>query len=625
MKNRLTLRLPIEASSLSIWLIAASALAFLPGGLFRFTWPKIVVVLLAIAAGLLVASTSRLPRWLSFGITAGTLLLVAASLASPAPVPALLGRWPRYEGLITLGTYVAALVLGAKLLGASRSERPWNVFHSALSCVSIALTILALLESLGFRPLGGAADLRPGATLGNASDEGLIAMLFTSILSVPATTKPRTNWLAVSGCVGGILTTVLSGSRAALAGLLVAVLVLVLGNVRIGNASRRLTTAAIVSICVVCALVIGIPSLYERLTTAGTVTGRWLLWGQTLLIAKDHPWLGVGPSGFVDAFPSYQNLQWALQTGGDFPPDSPHLWILQALMAGGFPLMFIAVTGAVTILVFAGRAVLAATDSRQKHLLGAYAAVCGYGIGLMAGFTSSASTPLAAFILGGLVATDRRSRAGSSPSPSSRMRALVTGPGRRASQILLLVGALTVAIPATAAEWPMSRGARLAREGNATAAAEQFRWAQALRPWDSDTALLAAQAFAGPAANGNAEAASQATKWAKTSLDATPDSVEAGLALSIGYLYSGDVPAAKSRLDGLIARAPFTTGLYLQRGIANFGIGHVQESLEDLHTAAIQSPSSPEPWVIMARIYDRMGNPGAATAARSRAVELGGK
>jgi predicted Zn-dependent protease len=168
----------------------------------------------------------------------------------------------------------------------------------------------------------------------------------------------------------------------------------------------------------------------------------------------------------------------------------------------------------------------------------------------------------------------------------------------------------------------MAAGARSARDGNLPQADREFKTAYALRPWDSDTALLAAQAFAGPATSGNKEAAAHTIEWAKISLAKTPDSVEAGLALSIGYINSGDLSTAKQQLDRLISRAPYTTGLYVQRGIANFGLGRPDQSIADLRTAASQSPFSPEPWQIMARIYERLGLLDQAKTAQARANAL---
>lgn len=623
MKTRISPRNLSPAPALCIWLVAGSLLVFLPGGLFRFDWPKILVLLLALGAGLFVGTGGRVPRSIRFIVGAGATVLLVAALSSADPAAALLGRWPRYEGLLVLGVYAGLMVLGAKVLGGPEQNRRWPVFLRALAGVSVILAVVSSLESMGLRPLGGAADLRPGATLGNASDQGLVGLMITAVLALPAVRGGRANWFLSAGCVAAVLTTVLSGSRAALLGLIVAIIILVLGVVLgEGRIDRRTVTTAISAVVGAGLLVLLVPGLRERLMTGSTITGRWLLWAQSLKMAADHPWSGVGPSGFVDVFPAYQNQQWAIQTGGDFPPDSPHLWLLQALLAGGIPLLLLALLLAASVLAAAVHRIRTADDQQRINLIGPFAAMAGYGAGLLTGFSSPGTTPLAVFLCGGLIATTTRQ------APLLTGKFGLVAEKLRSGHLRFALGAGAIAtgfafaLPATAAEWPMDAGAHLARDGDTAGAEHQFQSAYSLRPWDSDTALLAAQAFAGPAADGNPEAAARAVEWAKISLGGTPGSIEAGLALSIGYMHTGNLQAAKSHLDTLITRAPYTTALYIQRGVTNFGLGNPQQSLTDLQTAATQSPSSPLPWSIMAGVYDRIGDPGKAAAARLKADQI---
>ncbi|MHA7168515.1 O-antigen ligase family protein [Arthrobacter bambusae] len=603
--------------------MSGSVLVFLPEGLFRFGWPKILVLLLALGAGLFVGPGSRMPRSVRMVMSAGAAVLLVAALSSANPAAALLGRWPRYEGVLVLGVYAGLMVLGAKVLGGTEQSRRWSVMLRALTGVSVILAGVSSLESMGMRPLGGAADLRPGATLGNASDQGLVGLMITAVLALPAVRGGRPSWFLSLGCVAAVLTTVLSGSRAALLGLIIAIIILVLGVVcgerRI---DRRTVTTAISAVAGVGLLILLIPGLRDRLMTGSTVTGRWLLWGQSLKMAADHVWTGVGPSGFVDVFPSYQSQEWAIQTGGDFPPDSPHLWLLQALLAGGVPLLVLALLLSASILAAGVQRIRTADRPQRTILIGVFAAMAGYGVGLLTGFTSPGTAPLAAFLCGGLIASTAKQ------APFLGAKLGLTAEKLRSGPLGVTLGAgaiaagLAIALPAAAAEWPMDTGARLARDGDIAGAEHQFQSAYSLRPWDSDTALLAAQAFAGPAADGNPEAAARAVEWAKISLVGTPGSIEAGLALSIGYMHTGNLHVAKDHLDALITRAPYTTELYIQRGVANFGLGDLKQSLTDLQTAASQSPASPLPWSIMGSIYDRIGDHDKASAVRLKADQI---
>ena len=402
-KNPVGVRTFTWAPALSICVMVGSLLAFLPGGLFRFAWAKVVVVLIALGAGLLAgrynreAAGGRLPRSTVVLLGAGSVVLLIAALLSPSPAAALLGRWPRYEGAVVLAAYAATLVLGARVLGGAESTSRWQVLHRALAVVSLPLAVICILESAGLRPLGGAADLRPGATLGNASDQGLVGVMIAGTLALPSLQPGKSSWLLRTGCAAGVLIAVLSGSRAALLGLCAAGIVCALGVFPARRTSKQSTTkspfwkgtaAAGGSLAGLALLVFLIPGARDRLFYGDTVTGRWLLWQQTLEMAWEKPWFGVGPSGFVDAFPGFQTQQWAVQTGGDFPPDSPHFWLLQALLAGGFPLLLLALFLAVSTLRTAVVRIRSADGTHRNTLIGALAAVVGYGVGLLTGFTS---------------------------------------------------------------------------------------------------------------------------------------------------------------------------------------------------------------------------------------------
>jgi Tfp pilus assembly protein PilF len=192
---------------------------------------------------------------------------------------------------------------------------------------------------------------------------------------------------------------------------------------------------------------------------------------------------------------------------------------------------------------------------------------------------------------------------------------------RVAGALLVLTG-LGLAVPATAAEWSMGVGARAAAGGKYAQAEQAFKQAWQLRAWDSDTALLAAQAFAGPATDGDQQAARYAVEWGTVARDRTPHSQEAGTALALGYLYSGEVPEARELLDALIAESPNATALYIHRGVAQFGLGHPAEAITDLEHAASLDPALETPWRVMANIYQRLGNSEKAFTAKQRADAL---
>lgn len=621
-------RARVFAPAACLWLAACSVLVFQPGALFRFTWIKVVWLLIALGAGAMAPAGARLRPSIRRTLCVIALVLAASMAFSANPLASFLGRWPRFEGALVIALYFAFFALGAKILGGPAGTRNWATFRTALTPALTVVAVISAFEAAGFRPLGGAADLRPGATLGNATDQGIIGVLAAAVLALPA--LRNRNWLARLGLSAAVLTTVLSGSRAAILGLAAVVVLLTvmatLTPMAVRGAPGRTRTmgAGAAALLVLASVAFAIPAARERLFSAGTVNGRWLLWDESVKLIADNPWAGVGPNGFVDAITGYHTLEWAVRVGNTFPPDSPHSWLLQAATAGGLPLLIGAALLVLLILRSAhGKIRSSEAGVERDNLVGALTAVAAYGLMLLAGFTSPATTPLAALICGGLVSTPTAD-ALRHPAKAAASAARRVSPSfaRTVATGLLAALGLGVAVPATVAEWPMAAASSAVVAGDMDTAESQFRRAYGLRPWDSDTALLAAQAFAGPAADGDAAAANHAIDWARISLARTPDSSEAGLALAVGYINVGSLQQGKNALDGVVARSPSDSAPYLQRGVANFGLGDVSASIADLTAASERAPESTEPWIILSRIYDRLGNAEAAANARARANAL---
>lgn len=607
--------------------MAASLLALQPGGLFRFLWIKLVVVILAVLAGLMSPVGARLPLAVKAVTAACVLWIAVAMLLSDTPLASIGGRWPRYEGLLTLAVYVAVFAVGAKVLGGSGGSRRRALLSLSLAVAAIALFVIAALESAGLRPLGGAEDVRPGATLGNATDQGLVGVVIAGALAAQGDLdKAWQVWLRRVGLLAGAGVAVLSGSRAALVALLV---VAVFGAFTWMKAKSwsplKIAAGAAAAAAGIALVVLLVPAARDRLLSAGTVDGRWLLWDRSLGLIADHSVSGVGPSGFVDAFPAYLNGQWARTVGDSFPADSPHSWPLQALAAGGFPLLVLVLALiAVSVVAVVRRLRETRQAAERRYLAVVLVTVAAYALALLTHFTSVGTTALVAFLCGGLVGRD-----GGTLAPVRTGVISVFGAGLlRAvpglTGVVLVLGALAIAFPAALAEWPMGAGARAAAAGDNAGAQRAFVQARQLRPWDSDTALLAAQAFAGPATAGDQEAARYAVDWGRLARERTPGSQEAGTALAVGYLYSGDVPAAKDLLDALVIDAPYSTTLYVHRGVAQFGMGRSTEAIADLEHAASLDPSLDTPWRVLANIHQRLGNVQEALAASQRADSLAG-
>ena len=639
-------------ATVALWVLAVSPLALIPSGEFRFELPKMLVAVIGVGLAGWAVRAGRLPRAVAGLIAVGGLFLVVAALTSAAPMAQLLGRWPRYEGAIALPVYIGALWAGARMLGPSASAGRLRTLDSALSVTAIAVGVVGALESFGVRPLGGAAA-RPGSFLGNATEQGIVGMVIVAVLLLPARRGRRP--LVVAGALAAAVAVVASGSRAALLGTVVALVAIgVSGVVRASRTTpwrTRLAGARVPALAVLglAAVALAVPATRGRILGAGwagaTVEGRLLLWTDTWRLARQHLWTGLGPSGFVDAIAGGHSEAWALQVGSSDPPDSPHSWPLQALVAGGVPLLVLCLALVATVLVLAARAWRAthlAAGVRADAVTGWSAAVLGYGVALLTHFTSPGTTPLVGLLVGGLIAGrvplpaiargKRPARGGSAARGARAARATAASASSRLSGSQIV----PVAVTATCAVWAVALGLGVAAEvvlaravthaaaGDTVTSDAGFSTAAGLRPWDRDVPLIAALAYLPGTISGDQASAQRAARWSGRALAATPDSVEAGRVRGLALGTLGDVTGGRRILDGLVARAPFDTDVRLAAGVLAGQAGDPETALGNFLVAVKYQPGDPIGWQDLAIVYRYLGRAADADAAQARADRLTG-
>lgn len=508
-------------------LLAVGTVAFMPEALDRFVFIKVALMASGVALAFTVPPRGRLsPRVVAI-LCVGTVVLLIATLREAAPLTAVVGRSPRFEGVFILPVYVGAAAAGARLLGPDRAAGSTSWFLRWLSFAAVLVAIEAALELTGLRPLASNVA-RPGSLLGNASDEGAWAVLVLGPLAAVAVTTRR--WPYFLGVLAAILTLVASGSRGALLGAAVVAVVLVVLEPR---QSLRVVILAGLVLVVVSSFVV--PATRDRIVGSSpysveTVRGRALLWEETVHLVEDHPVLGVGASGFVNAIPRYHTLQWQLDIGAANPPDSPHDWILQGAADGGILLALLAIALAL-VVVFEGLAATRRQVNRGERaaVVGVLAGVCGYGVALLFHLTSPGTTPLAATLAGALAAASLRTPSetlSQSSEQSSRRPGRATVDRVTAALKVGVFSALALLLLAAAvAEIPLRNAIVEAAQGRLGAADHSFHVAEALRPWDPSISATAGHAFAVLAALGEPGAARRGAPWTAHDVSDDPDGV----------------------------------------------------------------------------------------------------
>ncbi len=514
----------------AILLVAVSGAALLPGALDRFVFPKLALACAGALLALTVPARGSIPPVAAGLLALAGLVLVAAAIVGPTPLQQILGRPPRYEGLVALPVYFGALVCGVRLLGPGRARGSTAWLLDCLAVAALAIGVEAVLEAAGLRPLVSNVS-RPGSLLGNASDQGAWAVLALGPLAAVAIRLRGA--LHRAGAIAAAVALATSGSRGALAGAVVVALVLA---VLAGD--RRTRIAIAVAVAVLAAGVLALPATRSRVLASTaiaqhTVSGRRILWGETVSLISDKPLLGVGPSGYVDTIPAYHDKRYEVQVGPDNPPDSPHDWILQAAAAGGLGLALIGAILAGMVLRGGARAIgEQPTEGEAAAVGGMLAGLAGYGVALLFYFTGPGTTPLAALFAGALVAAAPSGARGLGPVRGLAIAAL---------------GALTIVLAAgAAAELPLRSALVRAAAGDLAGADHDFDVARDLRPWDAGVAQIAAHAYAVLAGRGSSRAVRYGMTWARRELAAYPDSIQ-GLEDAAALESAAGRPAAAAR------------------------------------------------------------------------------
>lgn len=333
-------------------------LVIAPGLLLYFDiTPKIVCLLLgASVAAVWLGTKGRLSRLMSF--RAGrwlVVLFVAQVLSLAASTAASRNVWLSISGTnwrrFGVVTYVAALVF-TLAIAAYLVERPGALrgIRRAVAASGIVAALYGILQYSGWDPWlpawayhvgeGATAIVRPPGTLGYANYFAayLLFVAFAGIWTALEEYGRAWRALGFAAFAAASVGVVVSGTRAAILGLVAGVLVFVaLMWVRI---SLRATGVALgVSIVAVMALYWspwGAQLRSRARWSAEEPLGgaRLLLWRDSLRMAASRPVFGYGPETFSAEFPRFQSRALAREYP-DFYHESPHNMFLDALVSQG--------------------------------------------------------------------------------------------------------------------------------------------------------------------------------------------------------------------------------------------------------------------------------------------------
>jgi O-antigen ligase len=525
-------------------------------------------------------------------LAAGLVVFVAAALAGQTPMLSLLGRYPRYEGLPLVLAYAAALLVGSRLLGPD-ATRPRLHALRALVIATVANAVVAAVQ------LATTPDARVTGTLGNSTTLATFSLIALAMVGTAMSGWDGWRW---AGLAAGAFCLGVSASRGALLGAVVAAAALVAVRLAARRRARWWVGPAVaVGVLVLAWLT---PGSRARITGAtpfaeATISGRLLLWQETLQLVAAHPVLGVGPSRFVDSIGAFHSTAWAAGVGPYAPPDSPHTVVLQVAAATGW-------LGLAAVLAIVGTVGWALWRSRpwDAWQVGGVLAAIAVAASYLTSFTDPVTLTVLLLVVGGGVAA-------SPVRPAGWRRPL-----EFAGAASALVAGVVLGGSALVAEGRYSSA--VAGTGDATAS---LLTVPAVRPWDADLARRVGYTAARLAEAGRAEPAPFLPSMRAT-CTRLPGSVECLQALADLQDLAGDHEASLATLERATALDPHNVDTLLRQGIALAELGRYPEAITSFERARALRPTAPEPWDDLAGVYDRLGRSADAAAARASADAL---
>ena len=368
--------------------LAAVPLVIAPGVSFHFdVTPKVVVLLLGAAGGLLLWA-GFLPglrsMWNDPWGRLFVLLLLAqlgslglSTVLSPNPELSIAGSHWRRFGLVTQASLLVftAILAGWLVAGPARIR----LLLRAVTAAGAAPALYGILQYFGIDPflppetyhVGGPGwdIVRPPGTLGHAGYFTIYLLHVAFFALAVARTDPGRRWRSCGAAVAALssLAILLSGTRAALVGLLIgAVAVWVWNRPRIG----RRAVLAVAAVAVTATLFYYSPAGRKLRSRADWYTDdvwggvRLWLWSDSLAMGAQNWTHGSGPETFSAEFPRYQSAA----TARAFPNrynESPHNVYLDALTAQGVP-------GLLVLLMITAVPIASAFRVKDKEPLAGY-------------------------------------------------------------------------------------------------------------------------------------------------------------------------------------------------------------------------------------------------------------
>ena len=257
--------------------------------------------------------------------------IVLATVLSVHPPTSLLGKYARFEGLISFFSYAALFFLAVQVLRTAGQRRA--LARSAVLAGAL-VAFYGVLQYLGLDPITWGqlpfASGRAFSTFGNPDLLGTYLVLPLLVAPALALTEDRTGWRVAYGLCFFLLAAawVVAFTRGAwiggIVGLALLTVAVVRGRVRLlaGDLVSLAVAVGVVAVLVVRSLgssseVTNVASRFRSIldTGSGSALTRREIWKSALEMVRDRPLVGHGPDTFRLVFRQYETAAYSRAAG----------------------------------------------------------------------------------------------------------------------------------------------------------------------------------------------------------------------------------------------------------------------------------------------------------------------
>jgi O-antigen ligase len=498
------------------------------------------------------------------------------------PLAAWLGSPDRRTGFVALLAMAAAFHAGQGVIG-----HGMRTVARAVVVALLALGAYAIAEGSGWRPIPGLEVTdRAGGPFGSPAYLAAVAVMLVppaAGLAFDGAELQAWRWTAGTATAAGVVALALSGTKAGLIGLAVAVII----SVRVWGRGAIAHLLRFLGVTVSLVLLLALTPIGARVAAVGDLeaeaVGRLHEWRVGLMAMAERPLAGTGLEGYRLAFPQVVDAEYVRTYGREVVTDRAHSGPLDAGVALGLPglLAWLAAVGYLGQRAWRGM-------SKGPLLAGLGAGVVGYFAQQLFLFPIVEGDVLAWALAGVLVVgvgpatAPFRSRAISWTAGLLAAAALIAGTlevmADHRAAAALAIGQVQLADEASRLRPDSYRYRLLAaemarREGDLPGAIERADAALALSPYDPALGAAKIRLLVEAAETGGQEELAVAIRALRDLIEVDPNQPDHHQALGVMLARAGDASGAEQAFLMAEFLAPASAvpplslaGLYLAAG-----------------------------------------------------------